>query len=365
MLYWTLFFFFVLVFIFSYPFIEIHKKRRKQQHDFDISTFKLEVPVTVILSVYNEVKDIRRKIDEILAEDIWLPGSEFIIISGASDDGTDEIIRSYAHNKSIIPVFMPTNISKIDAINHANSIAKNEVFVFTDCRQIMHKNSVLYLLQELLHSEAVVVVTTLFNRYDAKISVRNVLNKMNISKGIDSNSMNVYGALYVQKRSAFVEIPNNVLFDDLYVLASVLAQGKKIKQSNKAVLEDVNFNLYYKEERIQRLTRGLLLFLFRHFHLIRKMNASNRYHFLMSKYAKLTIPFFFIGFVSCLCWTVLIQENHSRLLLGLSIIGLSILVFFLFKNLKLFIRIVYFTLKAEYLYLVKKKRSVRWEKFQT
>jgi biofilm PGA synthesis N-glycosyltransferase PgaC len=347
-------------FIIAYPLIEIYRRRdfsAAVQTDIQL----ISKPVSVILVVYNEERDIERKIREILDEPIWNEGSELLIISGGSTDQTDDLIRSFLPDDRIKAHVFAENISKIESVNFAVSEARNELLIFTDCRQYMLPGSMPALLHKLESDQLDVVVATLHNKHDPKRSIRNTLNRMNLAKAMDSNSMNVYGALYAQRKSAHVVIPTDVLFDDLYVLAQTLARGKKIRQIGTAVLKDVNFEDYYREERIQRLTRGLMLFLFRHPGVVRKMSAQDRYHFLMSKYSKLVLP---------LVVAFLLLHLITDSLLHFSAINFNFLCLLLIslagilnRNVRLFFRVVYYTLKAEYLYFMKQKRSVRWEKF--
>ncbi len=355
----TLILLFLISFTLCYPLIEIFRYRKARALPVQENTRRQ--PVSVILCAYNEERNIERKIREILAEPIWAEGSELLLVSTGSTDKTNEMIASFSGDERVKAFYFPSNISKIEGLNFAFGESRNQVLVFSDCRQLMRPGSIPALLRVLDEQQIDVAAATLHNRHDGKSSVRNMLNRMNLAKAVNSNSMNIYGALYAQRRGAFTTIPVNVLFDDLYVLASTLAQGKKIRQVENAVIEDVIFENYYREERIQRLTRGLMLFLLRHFHLVRKMSLANRYHFLMSKYAKLLLPVL----VFLLLLNLTLQASldfsltSSNLFLLITLAGISSFS----KFLRLFFRVVYYTLKAEYLYIFARQRSVRWEKF--
>lgn len=352
--------FVLLVLILTYPFFEIYRYR-KESSDSDDINFELKQALSIILCVYNEERNIQHKIDELLNEPIWVEGSELLIISGGSTDQTDQIIKNYSHDKRIKAYFFPTNISKIEAINFAVKKSFNDILVFSDCRQVMKHNSVVELVKLLETKKVDVVAATLKNKNDKKNNIRDLINRMNLAKSKNSNSMNIYGALYAQRKSAFKPIPTNVLFDDLYVLASTLAQKKKIIQSDKAIIEDAIFVNYYQKERIQRLTRGLLLFIFRHHYLLFKMKFSDLFHFIMSKYSKLFVPsLFFILLLNLILELVVFQTNRLSDFCLMSIL----LLFFLTGKALLFIKLNYYTFTAQFNYIFKNKRSIRWEKFK-
>jgi cellulose synthase/poly-beta-1,6-N-acetylglucosamine synthase-like glycosyltransferase len=349
----------IIFLIILYPFFEIVRIRSKKTN---IQDYTLKKAVSVIMIVSNEERNVDRKIKEILVEPIWLPGSEFIIVSAGSTDQTNSILHSHLHDLRIKVFIFEENNSKIESLNFAISRAKNEFLVFSDCRQIMVKNSIFNLLKKLELEQVDIVNSTLINVNTPKNSIRNYINLMNLRKSLDSNAMNIYGALYAQRKSTTSVIPSNIIFDDLYVLASALSRNLKIKQADDAIIQDAKFVNYYAEERIQRLTRGLLLFFFRHFELLRKMSLCNKYHFIMSKYSKLLIPILFLLLVLNITINSIFQNND--VLISNSIVFVIILFAAIFnKNLKRSFQLIFYTLRAQYLYFFKNARSVRWKKF--
>jgi cellulose synthase/poly-beta-1,6-N-acetylglucosamine synthase-like glycosyltransferase len=349
-----------ICFIVLYPGFEILRWRKKELGDF--GNFTIKQAVSVILIVNNEERNIARKIQEILNEPIWLEGSELIIVSAGSIDETNSILNTYAKDSRIKVFIFSENNSKIESLNFAIPKSRNEILVFSDCRQVMENCSIFNLVKKLELEKLDVVNSTLINVNTPKKSIRNYINLMNIKKSINSNAMNVYGALYAQRKSTTTAIPSNIIFDDLYVLASALSRNLKIKQCEDAVIKDAKFVNYYAEERIRRLTRGLMLFLFRHFGLIMKMSLRNRFHFIMSKYAKLLIPILFLLLLlSSFPFTLF---NANPVIISIVFIILSVLIVLKGTYFLHFFNLMYFTIKAQYLFIFKNERSVRWEKFK-
>lgn len=353
----------LIAYIAAYPFIEIIKGKLKSA-DPQFTSKNLDIPISIIVSSYNEEQYIQAKIEEILSENIWMEDSELIIVSAGSTDKTNEILKSYEHDSRIKIIIIEKHLLKIENINMAVEMAKNDYLVFSDCRQRMEKGSISVLIDVLIKQNIGVAAGTLINLKNGKThqSFRNCLNKMNISKGKKGCSMNIYGALYALHRSTFRPIPTNILFDDLFVLTSTLAQRKRVVQVPEAIIYEVNFDTYYQEERIQRLTRGLLIFWTTHFKLIFKIPAKTLFHFLMSKYAKLLIPYLMI---QLLVLSILyLYQNHFLFNISLICLVCTPILYKIIPFFKLSIRLIYYTLKAEYLFYIKNHRSIRWEKLK-
>lgn len=352
-----------ILYIIAYPFIEIIRGNLKPADPF-IKSENKTTPISIIISIYNEEQYIKTKIEEILNEDIWVDGSELIIVSSGSTDKTNEILSSYQYDSRIKIIIIEKHLLKIENLNLAVEIAKNDYLVFSDCRQKMKKGSIPILINTLIDLKIGIAAGTLINIKNGKThqSFRNILNKMNIAKGKKGCSMNVYGALYALHRSTFRPIPTNILFDDLFVLTSTLAQKKRVVQVESAIIYEVNFDTYYQEERIQRLTRGLLIFLTTHLTLIFKIPIRTLFHFLMSKYAKLLIPYLMIQLLSLYLFSI--YRNHTLLIISLICLLSIPLLYKLIPFFKLSFQLIYYTLKAEYLFFIKNKRSIRWEKLR-
>ena len=62
-------------------------------------------------------------------------------------------------------------------------------------------------------------------------------------------------------------------------------------QEKDAIVYDVNFSSYYNKERIERLARGLLIFLWNHMALIKQLPPGVLTQFIVHKYLKLLVPF--------------------------------------------------------------------------
>ena len=361
LLFLSLFFFFGLI---AYPLLAF-LKAYFSSNKVDKSEAFL-APVSIIISCYNEEDFIRDKINSLIDDAEWIQGSELIIFSGGSTDKTHEILNEFAQNDRLVVLISTERLSKIEGVNRAVAIAKNEFLVFSDCRQPIKKGSIKNLIHNFNDPQVGTVAASLLDtKHGNRPSFfRSLFNFISLKESRYSSCLNVYGALYAQRKTVFRLIPNDLLFDDLFVVVSTLSQGKRLIQDKEAIIYDVNFTNYYQPERIGRLVRGLLIFLFNHYRLIRSLPNGPFIRFLYFKYLKLMMPFFLISF---LIGSSILLVFHADLKIGLGLL-VFILIGFLIGSVRrfmgLFIKINYYFLGAIWSYYFNAKRSNKWEKLQ-
>ena len=113
----------VLVFLLSRLF-----SRSVRKDDFTPS-------VSVIIAAYNEERDLPAKLDNMLSLDYPKDKLEIIVASDCSDDGTDEIVRSYAE-RGVILHRQELRYGKTRAQQRAAKISSGEILVFSDATTI-------------------------------------------------------------------------------------------------------------------------------------------------------------------------------------------------------------------------------------
>jgi glycosyltransferase involved in cell wall biosynthesis len=96
-----------------------------------VVTGTIEPKVTIVISAYNEEKDIRRKLENTLALDYPPDKLEVIVASDASSDRTHEIVREL-EPRGVRLVILPAREGKTAAQNLAASVATGEILIFTD-----------------------------------------------------------------------------------------------------------------------------------------------------------------------------------------------------------------------------------------
>ena len=93
--------------------------------------------VTMLISAYNEADCIAEKLDNTLSIDYPPERLQVIVISDASDDGTDDIVARYAE-RGVELLRMPQRGGKTAGLNAGVSRAAGEIIVFSDANALYH-----------------------------------------------------------------------------------------------------------------------------------------------------------------------------------------------------------------------------------
>ena len=98
-----------------------------------------EPTVSVIITAYNEERDIAAKLENTLALDYPKELLEIIVASDCSSDHTDEIVRNY-DPRGVRLYRQPKRLGKTTAQNAAVERAKGEILVFSDATTMYQPN---------------------------------------------------------------------------------------------------------------------------------------------------------------------------------------------------------------------------------
>jgi len=330
---------------------------------------KLEVqpfgPVSIIVTAYNEERFIRDKILSLIDKEDWIEGSELIVVSAGSTDSTNVILDEFRGHRDIALLIYQEHLTKIEAVNLAVSRSKNEIVVFSDCRQRMKSGSIRRLLDNFSDESVGTVTSTLVNTKGSKVSqIRTLLNCVALAQSSKGSCLNVFGALYAQRKSVFRAIPTDIIFDDLFVVVSTVLQNKRVIQEKDAIVYDVNLSGYYNKERIERLARGLLIFLWHHTTLMKQLPPGVLARFIIYKYLKLLVPFLLTIILPFVLYKVIPLISIPIMTIG----ALLLVGVFANKEMRdvilLLVRINLYFMTATLGFVFWKRRDTSWRKLE-
>lgn len=98
-----------------------------------------EPTVTIIITAYNEERDIRAKLQNTLTLDYPKEKLEILVASDCSSDKTDDIVREFAAY-GVRLYRQPERLGKTTAQNTAVELAQNEIILFSDATTLYEKN---------------------------------------------------------------------------------------------------------------------------------------------------------------------------------------------------------------------------------
>ena len=97
--------------------------------------------VSIIISCFNEEDIIREKLENVFELDYPKEKLDIIVVSDASTDRTDEIVREFA-DRGVRLIRQSKNIGKTSGLNLAVSQAKGEIIVFSDANAMYRSDAV-------------------------------------------------------------------------------------------------------------------------------------------------------------------------------------------------------------------------------
>lgn len=322
-------------------------------------------PVSIIIACYNDGAHIKNKILSFLEPDEWIAGSEMIIVSAGSTDTTNEVLKEFESHSCIKILYCKEKTPKIKAVNMAVKHAVNQILVFSDCRQKMKKGSVRKMIHNFADINVGTVVSVLLDKGEKASFFRKWINRIVYFDSISCSGLNVHGALYAQRKELFIEFPQHLLFDDLYVIVSTLKQNKRLIVEPDATIFDLEFGSYYVKERLHRLTRGLLLFLVYERKLIASLKAGDFVRFIVFKYVKLLLPMSLISGITAILLMIINYSDYLLYLILASGIITIAAVPVIRRFSLLFLRIIINFLEATILFFFFGKKSNEWKKLES
>lgn len=178
----------------------------------------LEPPLTLVISAFNEEASIREKLDNTLRLDYPMQRLQVLVVSDASDDRTDDIVREYAP-RGVTLLRMPERGGKTVGLNAALREATGDVVVFSDANAMYRRDALRRLAAPFadLAVGAVVGESTYHDSETASEASESLYWKYETAiKRLESETGSVVGgdgAIYAIRRSLYVPMRADALSD--------------------------------------------------------------------------------------------------------------------------------------------------------
>ena len=251
--------------------------------------------ISAIIACHNEVEHIELKVLEIHSQfkDAGVMTYEIIVVSDGSDDGSNKVLERLATENSIVYRLVTERQGKPNSLNVGVEIAQYPLLLFSDVRQTFDKNSVKYLLSNLSDPEVGAVTSQLELEGKASPS-RKFMNQLKQLESLKGSTTGMCGALYLIRHSLVLKpFPKDVILDDLLVALNVMKNHKRVVLEPRAIVRDVNWNLFYSGRRQGRITAGLVQILRHHRGLLFSIGLKQLIFLYGQKYLKYVAPVLF------------------------------------------------------------------------
>lgn len=192
--------------------------------------------VSVVLVVRNEAGVLEAKLQNLLGLTYPRELIEIIVISDGSTDGTDAILRRYSAAEPRIRILMHSDArGKAAGLNDAASIAKGEVVLFTDARQMIEPDAVRTLVEAFADPAVGCASGELMlgdpSLGEAALGVGLYWRIEKLVRELESASGSVVGAtgaIYAARRELLVPVPAGTLLDDVWIPMQIARRGYRV-----------------------------------------------------------------------------------------------------------------------------------------
>jgi poly-beta-1,6-N-acetyl-D-glucosamine synthase len=254
--------------------------------------------VSIVMSAYNEEKNIERKIQSLQSLDYPLERMEILIGSDGSTDRTDEIALRYINDR--FKLFrQQERQGKPSMLNLLVPQAKGEILIFTDARQVLDANALKEIVKHFADLKVGSVSAALFyeregeNKTGSGIGLYWKYEKfIRKSESRMGSMLGATGALYAIRRELFPPLPKDLILDDVYVPMKIVEKGYRAIFDKKAKVYDKVFSNPRDEflRRARTLAGNYQLFFYLG-HLFNPLKGKISWQFFSHKFLRLIVPF--------------------------------------------------------------------------
>jgi cellulose synthase/poly-beta-1,6-N-acetylglucosamine synthase-like glycosyltransferase len=196
--------------------------------------------VTVIITAYNEEKSVRAKIDNVRLLDYPQQLIDIAVVSDASSDATDEIVRSCGLDRVQI-LRVEGRRGKTACQNFAATRASGDILVFTDATTHIARNALSALVENFADPEVGCVAGLLVYQKKGEnltavggVSYWGYEISLRSAESLLGTLIGVSGCLYGVRRSVYRPIAPN-LISDFVIAMRMREQGLRTVLETRAV----------------------------------------------------------------------------------------------------------------------------------
>jgi cellulose synthase/poly-beta-1,6-N-acetylglucosamine synthase-like glycosyltransferase len=241
---------------FGYPLIALLISRISWSR---IAKAHIEPSVTVLISAFNEEKEIERTITNKLSQDYPPDRLNVIVVSDGSTDRTDEIISNLARSTSerLQLIRQEPRLGKTQALNVAATNASTDILVFADANSIYAPNAVRALVRSFADPTVGYVTGQMRYTYPDENGIGQGSGKYmqyeNLLRAVETrlgSIVGVDGGIDAVRRELYVPMSADQLPDFVLPL-NVVEQGRRVVYEEDAILYEPALSTSAEEFRMR------------------------------------------------------------------------------------------------------------------
>ncbi|WP_240910097.1 glycosyltransferase family 2 protein [Desulfopila sp. IMCC35008] len=233
----------------------------------------IEPSVTLLITAYNEEKDIALKLDNSLALDYPNDKFEIVVASDGSTDATDDIVRSYQANEAGVKVVLHRvegRVGKTQTQNSAVKICSGDILIFSDAASMYEKDVIRAFVRNYADPKvgAVSGMYTYEEKKGASVGLATIIfwKLENFIKSRQTKIRTITGCcgcIYSLRKNLYVDLPATII-SDLVEPLMILQKGYRIVFEPEALALEETAGKTADEfkMRIRVIVRGMTGMLF-------------------------------------------------------------------------------------------------------
>jgi cellulose synthase/poly-beta-1,6-N-acetylglucosamine synthase-like glycosyltransferase len=263
-------------------------------------TGKEQPMITLIISVYNEEKVIRAKIENALALGYPLDRLQILVVSDGSTDATDQIAACFTDRRVELKAY--ERAGKTTCLNRAVAEAKGEILVFTDANSMFPPQVLAKMARNFLDPE--VGLVTGWTKYRRPGSGEEEapglyarLEKITKEwESLVSSCVGADGAIFAMRKEFYRPLEGHDI-NDFVIPLHVMDQKKRVVlDPDVYCLEEPTADASREFPRQARITNRTLGAIRRYPRFLNPLRYGSFAFFLLShKILRLMVPFFGVG----------------------------------------------------------------------
>ncbi|MBC8031413.1 MAG: glycosyltransferase family 2 protein [Pyrinomonadaceae bacterium] len=278
---------------------------------------EFESTVSVIITAYNEERDLRAKLENTLALDYPAEKLEIIVASDCSTDRTDEIARDFA-GRGVRLHRQAKRLGKTAAQNAAVEKASGEIILFSDATSLYQPGAVKAVMPSFADPTVGCVAGRLIYVDPAQSptgrGARSYWSYETFLKKHESRACSLIGAsgcLYAVRRSAYVPLYHEAC-SDFIIATKMVEQGLRAIYEPDAVCTEETNRQSDKEMKMRvRIIAQTFTDLWRHAGMMNPLRSGfYAIQLLSHKVMRYLVPFFLIAIFAASA--TLIDSNVYR-----------------------------------------------------
>ncbi len=252
-------------------------------------------PVAVVCSVYNEEKDIARKIDNFYCLD--QPNLEMYLgLDGCSDNTLSEIRQAVRDSR--IKVFEYPRGGKVNVINSIMSEVWQPFVVMTDANSMFKLDAVTKLMACMNDDVGVVCGRLILVDEQGKSGegiywhIETLIKK---AESVFGSVIGANGAIYLFRRNLYEPLPPNTINDDFSISMRIFERNYSVVYAEDAVAEECLVTTNSEEfNRHVRDSAGHFRALKYHWRLLNPFRGKMFFFYVSHRVLRWLVPFFLI-----------------------------------------------------------------------